>query len=587
MKRIITLSFIVAILFAANAFAQIPRTISYQGIALDGAGMPVEGNHSIGVKIYDMATNTVLYSETQTITFTKGIFNIVVGGSTLTIPPSIKFDKPYSLGISIDAGAELIPRTPFGSVPYSLHAAIADAISPGVAVVTTLNNKSGALRLVGAGSTTINTSGDSITISSSGGSGGSGIQGVQNTDAALSITNPNGPTATINIADNGITFGKISSAGATSGQVLTSNGSGASLWTTPPPSSVSVTPRLSGNGTPTNPLDIAQGVATNGQVLTWNGTTWAPATVGGGLTLPFSASTSNASDLFSLTNTGTGRSGSFVVNNSASTAFVLFAQSNGAASSLALEATNTGLGRAGFAEIQNTGNSSVAFTGKTTGTGQAGQFQIVNTANTVAALEGLTDATGNASTSSGPTGVLGKITATSAGGYSAGVRGVNSSTTGSGIGVVGYQAGSGWGVYGETPTGNGVLGRTTSTSGAGTGVHGIASSPAGIGVDAEYAGNGNGIALQVTGGYMKVLANNRTSIQHDTTVNNIIQNKTTLNYAGMAQTDMLYVTHVFGAVNLIGGVGVQWNGQAWQIYNENAQVAMPINETFNVLIIKQ
>jgi hypothetical protein len=37
------------------------------------------------------------------------------------------------------------------------------------------------------------------------------------------------------------------------------------------------TARLSGNGTSSNPLDIAQQGATNGQVLKWNGTSWAPA----------------------------------------------------------------------------------------------------------------------------------------------------------------------------------------------------------------------------------------------------------------------------------------------------------------------
>ena len=38
-----------------------------------------------------------------------------------------------------------------------------------------------------------------------------------------------------------------------------------------------------GNGTIGNPVELGGGAATNGQVLQWNGTDWAPATVGGGV----------------------------------------------------------------------------------------------------------------------------------------------------------------------------------------------------------------------------------------------------------------------------------------------------------------
>jgi hypothetical protein len=44
---------------------------------------------------------------------------------------------------------------------------------------------------------------------------------------------------------------------------------------------VKITPRLSGNGTTTEPLDIHQQGATNGQVLKWNGSAWVPGTGSG------------------------------------------------------------------------------------------------------------------------------------------------------------------------------------------------------------------------------------------------------------------------------------------------------------------
>lgn len=53
--------------------------------------------------------------------------------------------------------------------------------------------------------------------------------------------------------------------------------------TTPPDNwgtqAAETTPRLTGDGTIANPLDIAQQGATNGQVLMWNGTSWVPSTI--------------------------------------------------------------------------------------------------------------------------------------------------------------------------------------------------------------------------------------------------------------------------------------------------------------------
>jgi len=82
----------------------------------------------------------------------------------------------------------------------------------------------------------------------------------------------------------------------------------------------------------------------------------------------------------------------------------------------------------------------------------------------------------NASTTSSAFGVLGKITSSTPGGFSAGVRGINNGTGGLGIGVYGSQVGSGWGVYGQAPNGVGVNG----SSGSGTGVNGSSSSGAGV-----------------------------------------------------------------------------------------------------------
>lgn len=92
-------------------------------------------------------------------------------------------------------------------------------------------------------------------------------------------------------------------------------------------------------------------------------------------------------------------------------------------------------------------------------------FKITNSGDNTGstALEGLTN-----STAANAAAVIGTVTAAAPGSFSAGIRGINNSTTGTGIGVYGSQAGSGWGVYGISPSGIGVNGTSTS----GTGVYG-------------------------------------------------------------------------------------------------------------------
>ncbi len=108
------------------------------------------------------------------------------------------------------------------------------------------------------------------------------------------------------------------------------------------------------------------------------------------------------------------------------------------------------------------------------------------------------------STSSSAFAVEGVVTSTTPGGYSTGVRGINNSTTGNGIGVYGSQNGSGWGVYGLATSGRGVYGNSTS----GTGIYGYSMNGDGVrgscGSSAGWAGHfvnssSNGGALYAQG----------------------------------------------------------------------------------------
>lgn len=91
-------------------------------------------------------------------------------------------------------------------------------IASGVAV-RSLNGAVDAVTLEGLNGTVIQTEGNVISISAPGGGGAAGVQGIQNTDQALSIQSPNGPTTTINVRPGGIEELALANGAVTSGKL--------------------------------------------------------------------------------------------------------------------------------------------------------------------------------------------------------------------------------------------------------------------------------------------------------------------------------------------------------------------------------
>jgi trimeric autotransporter adhesin len=522
-----------ALLCGAQAYAQAPRTISFQGVLADQNGTLIQdGNHQLKLILYPSASGgSAVFSETQTVAVVKGLFNAIIGSVT-PLPASLAFDKAYFLGVTVDNGAELVPRTALTAMPYAIHAETADvakAVAPGATgIVTSVNNQSGAISLQGGGGTTVTNTGGTFTISSVGG-GGTGIQGVQNSDGTLSILNPNGPVAALSVADNAIGEAKlkdnavgtsklkdgavfptkISPVGAQAGQVLSYNGSTVG-WATPSSGGSGITTIQSQDGSitaqpPNGPavnLSLADGAVTpakinhtgagTGQVLTYDGVnvSWGNVSGGAGLTLPYTGNANLPTPAFSVEN-ASGAAGNFTSNGypavyGTSSGFgdaIVGFVGTGKGSGVYGRATGAGTGVTGKNE-----GSGHAVAGLASGdAGSAGQFSISNPANSFAAVNAISTGTGDGilGTSAKHNGVAGISHSAADNGVfgtnDAGGNGVMGRLTGPGNALVGLTLGSGRaGSFTIDNTGNANAAVEASTNGTGDGILGHSAAHNGV-----------------------------------------------------------------------------------------------------------
>jgi hypothetical protein len=125
--RAVAVLVLLLLLLPAALHAQVPQSISYQGVLTDASGQSLpDGSYKLAMHLYDAPTagNLVWSDDNQSIQLLHGVFSTTLGGQgKQPLPP---FDRTYWLGISVDGGSELLPRVQLTSVPYSFHAERAD-----------------------------------------------------------------------------------------------------------------------------------------------------------------------------------------------------------------------------------------------------------------------------------------------------------------------------------------------------------------------------------------------------------------------------------------------------------------------------
>ncbi len=140
MKNIFRVStLIIAALFtiAMAAHAAAPRKINYQGYLTNPAGSPLTGTYSIVFSLYDAATGgNQLWTETQSVSVDKGIFNVALGSVTAL---GLTFDTQYYLDIQV-GGEQMTARQPLTSVGYAFSADRAESVAAGSITSTSIAN---------------------------------------------------------------------------------------------------------------------------------------------------------------------------------------------------------------------------------------------------------------------------------------------------------------------------------------------------------------------------------------------------------------------------------------------------------------
>jgi hypothetical protein len=132
MKRFTILLGLAVLLSAPVVLADVPKLINFQGILRDGSGNPVaNGSYSVTFTIYDAAAGgTNLWTETQSVTTTNGLFTIRLG-TVNPVPDSVFKDTLRWLGIAVSPDPEMTPRQQLVSVAYGFRISSVDGASGG------------------------------------------------------------------------------------------------------------------------------------------------------------------------------------------------------------------------------------------------------------------------------------------------------------------------------------------------------------------------------------------------------------------------------------------------------------------------
>ena len=131
MKRLVLAVAILSLLSISQAAQASPNLINYQGYLKNSGGNPIDTTINMTFRLYDTdgnpAPGNLLWSETQSIAISDGVYNVQLGAITDLAP--LDFAIPYWLTVEIETDGEMTPRQPLSSVGYAIRAETADGVA--------------------------------------------------------------------------------------------------------------------------------------------------------------------------------------------------------------------------------------------------------------------------------------------------------------------------------------------------------------------------------------------------------------------------------------------------------------------------
>jgi hypothetical protein len=336
MKAYASLVVLLVLAAAKPADAQIPRTISVQGLLTDDAGNPVvDDTRSTTFRLYATSGGgAAFWTQTKSVSTVDGIYDVILGPIADTVP----FDDSYWLSLQVSPDPEMTQRTELTAAPYCLN--------------------SKALELP-------------FSVSRS------------SVNALLDITNTRTGPATAGVGrfviDNSLNpaaavYGYTNGTGR--GVSAVSAGSATALRAYSSASGRSIYAENGGTG------QVAEFQSTNASnsehvitaETTGSGNVVSASTTGSGHAID--ASTSNSGHAVNASTTGGGNAGRFVISNPSNNNAAVYAETNGTSRAGHFRITNAGNNLEAMAA--STQGDGPAVSGYTVGTGNAGFFRINN-----------------------------------------------------------------------------------------------------------------------------------------------------------------------------------------------------------------
>jgi len=129
--QIVKLAFVCGLMIPVALAQTFPLTLHYRGQLSTAAGVPISATVSINFSIYAASTGgPALWSETQSVAVSRGIYDATLG-QTVPLTANL-FNASLFFGVKVGSDAEMIPRFPFHSTPYSLQSSAIVACSSGI-----------------------------------------------------------------------------------------------------------------------------------------------------------------------------------------------------------------------------------------------------------------------------------------------------------------------------------------------------------------------------------------------------------------------------------------------------------------------